>query len=311
MIAAVSYPDPWRFVPNYEVYVLVAFLIGAYVYMVRSVGPHAVPTGQPVVTRRQVGCFVAAMAMLFVASTWPIHQIGEDYLYSVHMVQHMMLSYFLPPLIWFATPEWLLRVLVGEGRTYSVVRFLSKPVIAAFFFNVMVMILHVPDLVNASTSNAPLHFSLHMFVVVSALLMWMPVLGPFRELQMGPGAKMVYLFLQSVVPTVPAAWLAFAEGTVYRHYGQQPVRVWGIGVTADQQVAGVLMKVGGGLYLWAIVIYMFFIRFVRTADEGQQSYRKSGRIPTAEITGNDEFPLTYQQVADVFDRRPAPSEPSR
>jgi putative membrane protein len=283
----------------------------AYVYMVRSVGPHAVPAGQPVVTRRQVGCFAGAMAMMFAASTWPIHQIGEDYLYSVHMIQHMMYSYFLPPLVWFATPEWLLRVLIGQGRTYSAVRAVSRPVVAAFFFNVMVMVLHIPDLVNASTSNALLHFTLHLFVVLTALLMWLPVLGPLPELQMGPGAKMIYLFLQSVVPTVPAAWLSFAEGAVYQHYGQQPVRVWGIGVTADQQVAGVLMKVGGGLYLWAIVIYMFFVRFVRTADADQRTYRRAGRMPTAEITGNDEFPLTYQQVTEEFERRPAPTETTR
>jgi putative membrane protein len=310
IVAAVSYPDPWRFVPNPEVYVLVAFLVGAYLYMVRSVGPHAVAPGE-VVTRRNIVSFVAAMLVLFVASTWPVHQIGEDYLYSVHMVQHMMLSYFLPPLVWFATPEWLLRVLIGKGRTYSVVRFLSKPVIAAFGFNAMVMILHIPDMVNASTTNGPLHFSLHLFVVLSACLMWLPVVGPLPELQMGHGAKMIYLFLQSVVPTVPAAWLSFAEGAVYRHYGQQPVRVWGVSVTSDQQVAGVIMKVGGGFFLWGIVIYMFFRRFGVGDPDAANSYRRGGSIPTAEIVGIDEFPLTYDAVTEAFDRAEAPTEPTR
>ena len=51
------------------------------------------------------------MALLWAATDWPIHDIGEEYLYSVHMLQHMMLSYFLPPLALLATPEWLLRVL--------------------------------------------------------------------------------------------------------------------------------------------------------------------------------------------------------
>ena len=54
------------------------------------------------------------MLLLFAASTWPIHQLGEDYLYSAHMLQHMMLSYFMPPLVLLATPEWLLRILVGK-----------------------------------------------------------------------------------------------------------------------------------------------------------------------------------------------------
>ena len=49
--------------------------------------------------------------MLCAASDWPLHDISEEYLYSAHMLQHMMLTYFLPPLVLLATPEWLLRVL--------------------------------------------------------------------------------------------------------------------------------------------------------------------------------------------------------
>jgi putative membrane protein len=308
MLAA-SFADPWRFEANPEVYVLVAFLVGAYVYMVRVIGPKAVQPGQPVVTSRQWRCFVAAMVTLFVASTWPIHQIGEGYLYSVHMVQHMLLSYFLPPLVLLATPEWLLRVLIGEGRTYRVVRFFSKPVVAAVVFNSVVMVLHIPGVVNTSTTNGALHFGLHLLVVVTAVLMWMPVVGPLPELQMSYGGKMIYLFLLSVVPTVPAAWLTFAEGPVYRHYGEQPVRVWGMSVIEDQQLAAVFMKIVVGFYLWGIVIFMFFRRFGKGAAD-ENTYRRAGRIPTAEITGNDEFPLTYGEVEDAFQRTEAPVEPS-
>jgi len=274
MLAAVPFADPWRFQANIEVYVLVAFLIGAYIYVVRAIGPNAVAEGQPVITRRNVLCFCGAMMLLFAASTWPIHQIGEEYLYSAHMLQHMMLSYLMPPLILLATPEWLLRVLVGNGRLYRAVRFVSRPVIAGVTFNVIVMVTHIPVIVNASTTNGPLHYALHLAVVLSALLMWMPVVGPFREFDMGYAGKMIYLFLQSVVPTVPAAWLTFAEGAVYTHYGNQPVRVWGISVANDQQLAGAIMKLAGGMYLWSIVIFMFFRRFAR-GWTGENTYRRA------------------------------------
>ncbi|MEY4174730.1 MAG: hypothetical protein RI900_1895 [Actinomycetota bacterium] len=308
MHTAAAFADPWRFEANPEVYVLVAFLVGAYVYMVRNIGPGAVRPGQPVVTRRQVVCFTAAMVVLFVASTWPVHQIGEGYLYSVHMVQHMMLTYFLPPLALMASPEWLLRALVGSGRTYRVVRFFSKAVVAGVIFNVMVMILHVPGVVNTSTTNGALHFALHLFVVLAALLMWMPVVGPLPELQISAGGKMIYLFLQSVVPTVPAAWLTFADGAVYRHYGEQPVRVWGLSPADDQQLAGAIMKIAGGFFLWGIVIYMFFKRFGAVASE--RGYRRGSGIPTAEIVGNDELPLTFSEVEAAFGRSEPPSEPT-
>src|ERR1700716_491561 len=125
-----TFADPWRFQANPEVYLLVAFLIAAYVYSVRVLGPRAVATGERVVSGTNIVSFVGAMILLFAASTWPIHQIGEDYLYSVHMLQHMMLSYFMPPLVLLATPTWLMRTLVGTGRTYRIIAFMTKPVVA-------------------------------------------------------------------------------------------------------------------------------------------------------------------------------------
>ncbi len=139
-----AYANPWRFQANPEVYVLVAFLVGAFMYMVRVIGPSAVAPGEPVIRRRQIVCFVAAMVLLFVASTWPIHQLGEEYLYSVHMVQHMILSYFMPPLLLLATPEWLLRTLIGQGRMYRLLTALTRPVVAGVIFNAMVIVTTSP-----------------------------------------------------------------------------------------------------------------------------------------------------------------------
>jgi len=77
----------------------------------------------------------------------------------------------------------------------------------------------------------------------------------------------------------------------------------------DQQLAGLVMKVFGGLYLWAIIIFMFFKRFSAGLRE-ENSYRRGGTMPTAEITGHDEEPLTFGAVAEAFERTDAPQEPS-
>jgi putative membrane protein len=301
-MSAVTFADPWRFQANPEVYLLVAFLIGAYIYMVRVIGPHAVAPGEPVVTRRHIGCFIGAMVLLFTASTWPIHQIGETYLYSVHMLQHMMLSYFMPPLILLAMPEWLARVLIGNGRAYRALRFMAKPVIAAVVFNMAVIVTHVPSVVNTATPNAVLHYSLHFMVVMTALVMWTPVVGPLPELQINDLAKLPYLFVQSVIPTIPAGWLTFAEGTVYRHY-RQPVRVWGLTVTEDQQLAGAIMKVGGSVFIWIVMVYIY-IRRVSPDWRAEATYRRS---PEDSQIGE----LTFDNVAAEFARTDAPHEPPR
>lgn len=303
MIAQAT-PDvqPWAFEWHPEVWILVGFLVSAYVYMVRVIGPKAVPEGVPAVSNRNKVAFAAAMTILWVASDWPMHDISEEYLYSAHMLQHMALSYFLPPLALLATPTWLMRVLVGDGRLYRGVRFMSRPVIAGVLFNLVIMVTHIPQIVTASVESGPLHYSLHFLVVMLSLLMWMPVCGPLPELQIAPLGKCIYLFLMSVVPTVPAAWLTFAEGAVYKSY-DIPVRVFGWSVGVDQQLAGAVMKLVGGIFLWTIVVYIFFKRFA-VEYQGQHDYRrKPGTvIPDSEIVETTDAPMTTADVEREFAR---------
>ena len=160
---------------------------------------------------------------------------------------------------------------------------------------------------NASVANGPIHYGLHLLVVTLSLLMWMPVCGPFREFHLQPLGKCIYLFLQSIVPTLPAAWLTFADGAVYSAY-DIPYRLWGIGITTDQQLAGAIMKTGGSVFLWAIIIFIFFKRFA-AGYKDEHDYRRAGSIPTAEIVGHDELPLTTADVEREFATTAAPTPP--
>jgi len=261
---------PWRFQTHPEAWLLIFIVVAGYIYAVRVIGPR-VEGPTPSITRRQGICFVVAVFFLWGASDWPIHDISEEYLYSAHMLQHMMLSYFMPPLMLLAIPKWLFDAVIGNGRPRLVVRFLSRPIVAGASFNLVVIVTHIPDLVNRSLSNGLLHYSLHILLVSTALLMWMPICSPDRSYQIGYGGKMIYLFLMSVVPTVPAAWLAIADGVVYRHY-DIPVRVFGLSATTDQQLAGAVMKSGGTIFLWSIIVFIFFRRFMTRFSE-EQSYR--------------------------------------
>ena len=261
--------NPWRFQAHPEVWLLVVAVLVAYIYAVRVIGPVAVKSG-PVTTRKQRIVFVIAILMLWLASDWPVHDIAEEYLYSAHMFQHMVLSYFMPPLVLLAIPKWMFEAVLGAGRVRKVFNWLAKPVIAGVLFNAIVMITHIPQVVNRSVSNGPMHYSLHIALVLTALLVWMPICGPEPKLHLQSGGKMIYLFLMSVVPTVPAAWLTFAEGSVYKHY-DIAVRVWGMSVTTDQQVAGAIMKTGGSIFLWSIIVFIFFKRFA-PAFSGDRSY---------------------------------------
>ena len=261
--------DPWRYQQHLEIWVLIIGLIIAFVYAIRVLGPKVVPNGE-VISRKQIRVFSLMIVLLLISTDWPMHDIAEEYLYSMHMLQHTILTYIIPPLALLATPEWLFRLLVGQGRTYRVIRFLTRPVIAAVTYNAVLLITHIPALVNRSAAGGPLHYSLHVLLVFSALMLWTPVCGPAKEWRMSYGAMMTYLFCTSLVPSIPAGWLTFAEDSVYNHY-DTPIRVWGMSVLSDQQLAGGIMKLGGAIFLWALIITIFFTRFMK-GFFAEQSY---------------------------------------
>ena len=298
-VAAGLTASPWRFQAHPEVWLLVVFLVAAYIYAARVIGPVVVTAG-PVITTKQRNAFITAIFLLWMGSDWPVHDIAEEYLYSAHMFQHMVLSYFMPPLVLLAIPKWMFDAVFGSGKTRAIINWLAKPVIAGVLFNVVVMITHIPALVNQSVTNGLLHYSLHILLVTTALLVWLPICGPDLQLHLQSGGKMIYLFLMSVVPTVPAAWLTFAEGAVYKHY-DIAVRVWGLSVTTDQQVAGAIMKTGGAVFLWSIVVFLFFKRFSSGFVE-EQSYRKGSNL--------DVEVLTYKEVTDAFGRVAPAKDPN-
>jgi len=172
-------------------------------------------------------------------------------------------------------------------------------VFAGLVFNALQALMPWNTIVEFSVRSGPFHYTMHLIMFASALAMWTPIVGPVKELHLSEPAKMVYLFTMSIVPTVPAAWLTFAEGAVYPVYDHAQ-RLWGISVATDQQAAGAVMKVLGGLYLWSIIAFKFF-RFAANQRRVDAQQRRE-RFEAAQLTTAD--------VEAEFERLgPAPEEP--
>ncbi len=146
-------------------------------------------------------------------------RLSEEYLYGVHMVQHMLITLVIPPLFLLAIPEWLARLIVSKDGSSGVwVRRLTRPVVAAVLFNVLIAVTHLTSVVNFSIENGLFHYAVHLSVFMAALLMWMPVVSPLPELRATLPGQMIFLFLNSVLPTVPGAFLTVAENPLYQAY---------------------------------------------------------------------------------------------
>ena len=246
------------FTPHLEVWLLSLAGAVAGVYVARVIGPKVVGPGVRAVSVRQAAFFWSALALMTLMAIWPMHDIAEQRLYSAHMFQHLVLTLVVPPLYWLSCPQWLAQLVVGsDGPAWKVVTWVGRPVAAWGIFNAFNLISHWAPFVNTAVTNGPFHFSVHVVFVLTALIMWIPVCGPWPELRLSLPGQMVYLFLQSVVPTLPAAWLANSDSVIYASY-DQPIRLWGISALDDQIGAGLIMKLIEVAYLWGIIITLFF-----------------------------------------------------
>jgi putative membrane protein len=257
---------PWHAHP--DVWLLLAALAGGYFWAIRRLGPRSVHPDDPIATRGQIASFSAGVLALWVAADWPTHDLSERFLFSIHMVQHTLISLVAPPLLLLGTPDWLLRRLVSPRPIRAFVKTMARPFVALLTFNGVIVVTHWPVLVDAAVGSEPLHFALHAVLFASATLMWWPVISPLPEM---PGlsypGRMLYLFLQSVVPTVPASFLTFGSHPFYSAYVAAP-RIWGISALTDQLVAGLIMKLVGGAILWVGIAICFFKWWGREQIDG-------------------------------------------
>ncbi|HEX6596716.1 MAG TPA: cytochrome c oxidase assembly protein [Acidimicrobiales bacterium] len=259
MTADAGVPFPaWHFHP--DVMLLVTLLAAGYYLALRH---HAAVTGEAAASRRQMAYFAAGVATLFIASTWPVHDLAERYLYSVHMVQHLLMTLIAAPLFLLGIPSWMAEKALARGKALPIVRTLSKPVPNLLQANLVLVLSHWPLVVRGTVEFHALHFVAHAVLLTSALVMWMPVLSPHPAIpRLAPLLQMVYLFLQTILPTIPASFLTFGRGLLYPIYGTFP-RIWDISAITDQQVAGLIMKIGAGSFLWVVITAIFFRWYAR------------------------------------------------
>src|SRR3954466_11522490 len=106
-VGRVPTSEVWKWHPHPEVWLLVASLAALYIYAAKVIGPKVVPAGTKPVSRRQWLAFARLTAVLEIPSYCPVHAVGEQYLFFVHMCQHLILTLVMAPLFLLATPRWL------------------------------------------------------------------------------------------------------------------------------------------------------------------------------------------------------------
>jgi putative membrane protein len=210
--------------------------------------------------RRTLLAFLGGMFIFWISSDWPVGTLGAGYLASVHMVQYVLYTLAVAPLLLIGTPEWMARRTIDRYHLRGPYRWLSRHLLASgIVFNLVLLATHSPIGVDTLRSSQLGSFAMDMSWLVSGVILWLPIINPIKEDRVESfAAKMVYLFLAAgVVPIVPASFLTFAGYPLYSTYELAP-RVGSLTALEDQQLAGIVMKLGMVPVIWGTLAVQFF-----------------------------------------------------
>jgi cytochrome c oxidase assembly factor CtaG len=222
---------------------------------------------------RTVAAFLGGSLILAAATLGPLAEWAERTALSAHMLQHLLLTQ-LVPLLWLAgTPAWLVRSLLALPGLAAAGRVLTRPVPALGLAGAVLVLWHLPGPFEAALVRPSVHAVMHLTLLASAVLAWWPVAGPLPEWpRPAPPGQLLYLFAAMIVMSAVAAPITVAESLLYPAYAA--AAGWPLSPRADQELAGVLMWVGGALVYLAVATGVFFRWVAReAADEAPATGR--------------------------------------
>lgn len=268
---------------HFEPIILGGLAIAAYAWSVKNAKRRGdIPPGETGHEARYLVPFISGLILIFLAEGTPLHTLSELYLFSVHMLQHVLLYFGAAPLLILGIPGWFAKAWVERPTIYRILRVLTHPIIALVSFNFVYSAWHLPGLYQAALVNHGLHAVQHAMTMFVALLAWWPVLGRAPELQvLSDPVRLLYVFVNSIAQIVVFAYVTFHSSVLYPFYADAP-RIWDITVEQDQVLAGVVMMIGTSAVLITTLAWIFF-RWMNSEER-----REKPRTSQANLTAADE-----------------------
>jgi putative membrane protein len=243
-----------------------AALAAGYLWLIRGRGRSAAWTPMARIY------FSIGLLALILALESPIDVGGDNYLFSLHMVQHLILAMIVPPLLLLGVPaEWLL-----------LERIRVSPIAAIITFNLVLAVWHLPLLYEATLRNGPVHVAEHLTFLLAGVLFWWPILAPSaRRRGLSVIGKIAYLGFAGVPPTILGLAFILSRSVLYPFYAAAP-RVTPLSPLDDQVAAGLVMFGLGNLIYFVAIAIIFFSLDDKEATAGEPA-GTAGQLPHATI----------------------------
>lgn len=235
--------------------------------------------------------FTMGVIFMFIALESPLDPLGDAYLFSAHMLQHLLLLLVVPPLLLMGTPERPMRALLEKPAFARVEKILAKPLVAWFLGVITIWVWHLPLLYNAALASENIHILEHTLFLVTGTIFWWPVLSPLDDHRIAPLFIIPYLFAAAVANSTLGVILTYAKPGLYPAYLHPEDEIgalslirqgWGITPEIDQQLGGLLMWVPGGLAYFIGIIGALMRWYGQPEEVPDYSTEKSSGVAPAQ-----------------------------
>jgi len=241
----------------------IALMAAAYAVRARTLARR----GQPVPGWR-VALFTLGIALLVVAVASPIATIGEEELFSFHMVQHLLIGDLAPLCLLAGLTGPLLRPLLAVPGVMGL-RVFANPFVALPIWTVNLVVWHVPFFYEAAVRHDAVHAVEHIAFFGAGIVLWLPVLETLPAPEwFGTGAKLAYVVGVRLVATIVGNVFIWGGAAFYDVYDTGDDYL-GLSPGADQSLAGSLMMLEGSI-VTIVALAWLFLRMAQEGDVRQE-----------------------------------------
>lgn len=215
---------------------------------------------------RQALLFGLGVLVMLLALVGPLDVLGDDYLFSAHMAEHLIIMFVVPPLLILGLPRRTMERALAVPAIAGVERVLGNPRVAWAIGVGTLWLWHLPVLYNAALASENVHIFEHVTMMVAGTILFWPVLSPIPSTRLEGGTSLVYLFTAAAANMLLGVLLTFAPVGAYPHYmrssdGTGIFRLirqgWGIDAAQDLHLGGLVMWVVGGLIFLVALVGVF------------------------------------------------------
>ncbi|ENH98355.1 cytochrome c oxidase assembly protein CtaG [Gracilibacillus halophilus YIM-C55.5] len=268
--------------PYYMVFIMMLGIVYYFLFIRRKSDKKA--------NQAQITAFYTGLLLLYIIKGSPI-DLMSHIMFTAHMIQLGLYYMIFPILIIKGIPKWAWEAIFFQPLLKPMLHLLTKPLIAIILFNGVFSVYHIPVVFDFVKEDEIIHAAMSVCILVTAFFMWWPIFTPIKSMDtMSPLLKIGYMAANGLLITPACALLIFSNISVYDTYSASgswlqalalcvPTNVLSdislngpemfspMSIVEDQQLGGIVMKIGQEIVYGSVIASIFFPWFREGADK--------------------------------------------